>query len=288
MAQELSENDQLLDPRLRVRLSAALSTWRRWSPAPVAEPFFVAKLCGITNASIQVSDASNDWVIRFNQVVADPGIHRASEFTAMKLAADKGICPAPVYIQDDILVTPYWSGEPPDFEQLALIGATFAKIHQLDIRQDSNSAQHEQHKQPKALDELDLSSYLMTCFRAAGRPEGLQIELQSVIETLPIEPNVLCHNDMLFENLLYSFEQQQIHVLDWEYAKVSPPSFDMAIFSSHYCLDDEQLQRLLLGYGANDKTANGTGSVDVASVRSFEAAASLIEKLWYLIKEEDE
>jgi thiamine kinase-like enzyme len=278
MAQELSENVQQLDPRLRVRLSTALSTWQRWSPAPVAQPSFVAKLCGITNASIRVSDGSNHWVIRFNQAVADPGIHRASEFAAMRLAADKGICPAPVYIQDDILVTPYWSGEQPGFGQLKLIGETFATIHQLDPRLYSES------EQLKMLDELELSSYLMTCFRSAGEPKSLQTQLQRVIEILPSEPKVLCHNDMLFENLLYSPAEQRIHVLDWEYAKVAPPSFDIATFSSHYCLSDDHLQLLLRGYDVGGNTGASSDHVNVASVRSFEAAAALIEKLWYLVK----
>lgn len=282
MAQELSKNDQQLDQQLRVRLSDALSTWLLWSPAPVAKPHFVKKLCGITNASIQVSDGRNDWVIRFNQIAADPGIHRASEFTAMRLAADKGICPEPVYIQDDLLVTPFLLGDPPSFGQLELVGTTFAKIHQLVMRQDPN---HEQFREPiRELDELELSSYLMTCFQSAGEPESLQRELQSVIEALPSERKVLCHNDMLFENLLYSSAQQRIHVLDWEYAKVSPPSFDIATFTSHYCLNDQQLARLLRGYGVSSDAAATHDLVSAASVRSFEPAASLVKTLWYLAK----
>lgn len=286
MAQELSKDgkqlDQVpeLDLTLRARLASALGTWQQWLPTPVAEPRYVEKLCGITNASIKVSDGFNDWVIRFNQTVADPGIHRVSEYNAMGLGSSMGICPVPAYIGDDILVTPYMAGDPPGFDQLELVGSTFAKIHLLDIASLPD----------QALDELNLSSYLVTCFKAAGEPAPLQAELQNVIESLPNEPKVLCHNDMLFENLLYSTADELIHVLDWEYAKLSPPSFDLATFCCHYFLNDEALQRLLQGYsdgisaGAHSESYHNP--VTQQSIRAFEPAASIVEKLWFLIKDQ--
>ena len=54
-----------------------------------------------------------------------------------------------------------------------------------------------------------------------------------------------CHNDLLNANFLTN---SQLHVLDWEYAGMGDLFFDLANFSDHHQLTDEQDRWLLKCY----------------------------------------
>ena len=61
-------------------------------------------------------------------------------------------------------------------------------------------------------------------------------------------PKVLSHNDLNPGNLLW---ENKFYFLDWEYAGLNHPCFDLASLVHHYKLDPSQIHELSIGYGGD-------------------------------------
>jgi len=90
--------------------------------------------------------------------------------------------------------------------------------------------------------------------------------LHSVEETRP------CHNDLLSGNFLDDGEK--IWILDWEYAGMGDPFFDLGNFSANQELDESQCQTLLSLYFGNLR------SIDMAHLYFMRLASDLREAFW--------
>lgn len=55
----------------------------------------------------------------------------------------------------------------------------------------------------------------------------------------------LCHNDLTSANIL---DSQSLHLIDWEYAGIGDPYFDLATVIQHHGLNEEQAEALLTAY----------------------------------------
>jgi thiamine kinase-like enzyme len=65
-------------------------------------------------------------------------------------------------------------------------------------------------------------------------------------------PLVFCHNDLVRRNFL---DGGTVRILDWEYAGMNTPFFDLAIVSENHQFTEEQEQMLLSSYfGSVDST----------------------------------
>jgi thiamine kinase-like enzyme len=90
----------------------------------------------------------------------------------------------------------------------------------------------------------------------------------------------LCHNDMLAGNLLD--DGRALWLVDWEYAGIGHPLFDLGNFAAHAQLDDRQELEFLASY-----REIGLASVskrDVFELRAFRAVSHLREALWSVIQ----
>lgn len=54
----------------------------------------------------------------------------------------------------------------------------------------------------------------------------------------PVVPEVLCHHDWFWENIL--FDEHQLWLIDWEYADWDDPMFDLACFCIEHALNYEE------------------------------------------------
>ena len=79
-------------------------------------------------------------------------------------------------------------------------------------------------------------------------------ELARRIEALrAAAPTVTCHNDLLAANFIDDGER--VWVVDWEYAGMGDPFFDLANFAVNNGLDEEGETALLEAYGSADMRA---------------------------------
>jgi thiamine kinase-like enzyme len=125
-----------------------------------------------------------------------------------------------------------------------------------------------------------IRTYTATAARlGAERPvemEEMLREAQDLARRIaPFRP-VLCHNDLLPANWID--DGRRLWLVDWEYAGIGHPFFDLANLAANAGLDDDREAALLLAY---------RGSIDardLAELRTFRAASLLREALWATIQ----
>ena len=231
--------DPTLPHPVRLNLERTLAQWRHWSPAPAREPTVIEALtAGRSNTSVTVGDGEGQWVVRIDGMdPAQLGLHRNAEWRCLMNAAAAGLSPQPVYRNPDlgVLVCEYHApdGHPPT--GLEAVAALLREIHRL-------PAIH--HR----LDPL-ARGRLYTGLAGGG---GLPAELVQACDRLQETPAslCLCHNDLLRANRLSS--GGEMLALDWEYAAMGDPLFDLAVVIEGDGLDEaaalalhgEWLQRL--------------------------------------------
>jgi thiamine kinase-like enzyme len=237
---------------------------------------------GITNRNFRVRFGGDDYVVRLPGKDTDLlGIDRESERLATKQAAELGVAPKVAAMLEDppCLVTRFvdaramTSGdlrEPGALDQVAL---ALRRFHQSDLRL------------PTDFHVLDLVRRYahVAGSQGAGPPaeheEWLRIAGQIVsavsdkAEHQP-RPN---HNDLLPDNFLAA--DGQIVIVDWEYAGMGDPLFDLGNFSVNNEFDDAQQERLLETYFGEPSTPRR-----LAALKLLGFVSDLREGTWGLVQ----
>ncbi len=94
---------------------------------------------------------------------------------------------------------------------------------------------------------------------------------------VPFRP-VLCHNDLLPANLIE--DGDRLWLVNWEYAGIGHPLFDLANVSANAALAEDQEAGLLAAY----RESVAADPHDLAELRIFKAASLLREALWGAIQ----
>lgn len=252
---------QKLPPGINRRLNRVLSSWKDWMMNPASKPVLVSRLGGDTNLSFKVTDGISDWVVRLNSELADEGKDLQSEIIAHQAAYRADIAPAIVYFNDECLVTKFLDGGKPGLGDLPEIGRLFSRIHSVEV--DIRS--------------LNLANHLEAYFLQA-RPDATITRCFNKLLTIPSMESgtrVLCHQDLTLENMIRT--EARIVTIDWEYASLSDPAFDLAVFTYSHDLDEEQLLRLLNHYDGNEPALP-------SRVHYFEMIYGMLEILWWQIR----
>lgn len=225
----------------------ALAEWSMWCHSP---PTFVRKLVGgITNSSIVVSDDQGYYVLRINAFNSNAlGLNRRLEKTIFQSAAQAAISSTLVYADpsERYLVCNYVHGRhlnsgdigsPVSLEQLAQL---VKKIHQLPAVQES----------------LNVRSRIATYWQSIQRNHfaydalmKLQLQVEPLInQALSTKTELcICHHDLLPENLILT-EDGELLAIDWEYAAMGNPYFDLAVVIDGLMLNSQQSDALLASY----------------------------------------
>jgi len=172
---------------------------------------------------------------------------RMSEFKVDKLAALAGLSPKVIACCERYKLQEYFAGQelsplPLTKESLNLLALQLKKIHQLPA----------QHAQPQRL-TLSLKQ-LKERLKSSIDEANFSVILQRAIELDKCSAkNVLCHGDLSLHNLLIN-NQQQVMILDWEYAVLACPAYDLASCICINNLDSSQQESLIAEYYSLNKT----------------------------------
>jgi thiamine kinase-like enzyme len=96
-------------------------------------------------------------------------------------------------------------------------------------------------------------------------------KVERVLLKIPYRPSP-CHDDLL--NLNFLDEGGELRILDWEYAGMGDIFFDLANFSHHHELNDEQIEQFLQSYFGEARPA------DKARLRLMWPVSEVHEALW--------
>ena len=203
---------------------------------------------GITNENVRVDVAGESFVLRLAGEKTDLlGIDRQQEFAAHLAAAQIGVAPEVVYFikPEGYLVTRFVNGRSP----------TLAEAKQPDIIQQIAYILKQIHALPPISATFSAFGTVRN-YEQIARQYGVEfpaqfdswldkmVEIETAVSSTT--PLTLCHNDLLSNNFL--LENGRITLLDWEYAGMGDPFFDLANLSAHHEFDDEQEQWLLQCY----------------------------------------
>lgn len=208
------------------------------SPAP--RPFEG----GLTNLAWRISVNGKPHVLRLSDASNKNSDAIRNEVLVHRLAHRHGLAPEVVFVDEQagILVTELAPGMPlneNDAESptnLRRIGKLLGRVHCL----------------PRIGEVLDLQviaqTYARRCPRAEGESEAPDV-LECLRETLAeIGERVLCvcHNDPVASNFIVG---RNLVLIDWEFAALNDPMFDLAVVTAHHNVSDAGKLELLAGYG---------------------------------------
>jgi thiamine kinase-like enzyme len=244
---------------------------------------FVALSGGITNRNFLVSTpdgaklvlrlAGNDTHLL--------GISREVEHAATVAAAGVGVGPEVVaFIRPEgYLVTRFIEGKPiPEAEmrtpdRLRAVGETLRRIHD-----------------GPAIPGLFVPFRIVEAYRALALSRGVRIppeydlaqaitrRIELAFLTAPVELRP-CHNDLLNANFID--DGARIRIVDWEYAGMGDPYFDLGNFSINHELDSEADAALVAAYLG----AGGARSAAIARLTLMRVVSDFREAMWGVLQQ---
>ncbi len=252
---DLAETPEPIEEELRGVLRDDLtSALRRLPELGTGELRFTALSGGITNRNFLVTGAPNgaSYVVRLaGNDTHLLGISREVEHAATVVAAGVGVGPEVIAFlrPEGYLVTRFIEGRPiPEDEmrtpeRLRAVGATLRRIHD-----------------GPAIPGLFVPFRIVEAYEALARARGVRIpreyelahaiadriELACLTARREVRP---CHNDLLNANFID--DGARIRIVDWEYAGMGDPYFDLGNFSVNHELDHDADATLLAAYAGD-------------------------------------
>jgi len=202
---------------------------------------------GITNRNFKVEAGGQEFVLRIGGTDTELlGIDRTAEHAASRIAAELGLGPEVVaFIEPEgYLVTRFVDGEVGKVD-VERVGAALRLLHD----------------GPALPGRFD-SFRVIETYRVTARERGVVVpsayeaakELADQIERrrlgAPLRP---CHNDLLNANFID--DGVRLWLVDWEYAGMGDPFFDLGNFAVNHELAEEGENALLAAYGSDEGDA---------------------------------
>jgi thiamine kinase-like enzyme len=206
----------------------------------------VALTGGITNRNFRATFGGADYVIRRPGKDTDLlGIDRQAERLATGAAALLGIAPAVATMIDGCLVTEFIACRAVSAHELT------ARVEEIAaaLRSFHDSAVH----LPTSFRVSDLlGDYAMIVEEHGGSLPAAYTEATTAAEriaaVLPIGNARPCHNDLLAGNIIRAQRDGRMMIVDWEYAGMGDPRFDLGNLSINSEFDEATDERLLEAY----------------------------------------
>lgn len=251
----------------------ALSVW----PGPITLDAIPG---GITNQNFLVRSGGTSFVARLCVDRAVLGIDRRSEVICQRAAHALGVAPAVVHHERGVLVSEFLTARtlaPADVREPEFVPRLAALLRTLHDGWDQLNG------------EVLYFSAFQTVRTYAATARALGAGLPGDIDALlsdarrlarlvaPFVP-VLCHNDLLAANILA--DDRRVWLVDWEYAGVGHPLFDLAGVSAN-CGFPEPLELAFLAAYRGTPSADPR---DLFELRLLKSMSLLREALWSVIQ----
>jgi thiamine kinase-like enzyme len=201
---------------------------------------------GITNRNFRVVLGGVDYVVRLPGKDTELlGIDRDTERVATEVAARLGIAPRVAAALDDCLVTHFVACRPIGKRELAErvgeIALSLRSFH------DSGARLPASFRVSRLLD--DYAAIVRerggTVPGAYGSAVAVAARIESALPTAPASP---CHDDLLGGNIIGAQDDGRLMIVDWEYAGMGDPHFDLGNLSINNDFDEDTDERLLRAY----------------------------------------
>jgi len=236
---------------------------------------------GITNLNFRIDADSKSYVIRLSGEGTDQlGIRRDVEYAANYAAGQLGIAPEVVYFiePEGYIVTRFINGKrlPPDeIVKPDNIVRVVRKVRLFHKRGPELKGEFNVFHRVEMLTKISKSNNCKLPFDWDWIMQK-KAEVEKALSKDPYIPTP-CHDDLLNLNWLEEDvpgEIGEVRLLDWEYAGMGDIFYDLANFSIHHRLNDEQIRLLLLAYFGEVTAKN------FARLKLLEPMSELHEAMW--------
>jgi thiamine kinase len=195
---------------------------------------------GPTNHSFRVERGDESFVLRIDTTEAKRlGRDRAAEKQVCEAIATAGLGPAPMMFDAErgIYLRPFLAGRAwtkADLENPAKLERLAGLLRQV-------------HALPPAGRIFEPLEFARRYADQLDTPRSHEVYEQVAAASAAIEPvsPVLCHNDLVCQNVL---EGQALALIDWEYAGMGDPFFDLAVVVQHHGLGEGLARHFLAAY----------------------------------------
>jgi thiamine kinase-like enzyme len=237
---------------------------------------------GITNRNFRVNLGGTDYVVRLpGKDTALLGIDREAERLATKKAADLKLGPkvGAMLDQPACLVTRFVESREVTAEELREPAAIE------EVGRGLRSFHHSGLELPTDFYVSEVVDAYAEASRARGAslPEAfgdahdIARKVVKAIRRHPDHQPLPCHDDLLAANFLHDGER--IVIVDWEYAGMGDPFFDLGNFAVNNQLGDAQEELLLEAYFGEPATPRR-----IAAVKLFRFMSDFREAMWGVIQ----
>lgn len=233
---------------------------------------------GITNLNYRIEIGGQAFVVRLPGRDSEHlGINRQHEHACSVAACASGVAPEVIAFLDDVgvLVTRFATGKAVTEDEMRGPEMLRRVAHAL-------RRFHEGPEFPGTFWPFQVvRDYLATSApRGAPLPEQFDWMLAEAdrMEAAMGLPTMLrpCHNDLLLANFIDDGER--LWIIDWEYAAMGDPSFDLGNFAVHHQLTDAQERVLLEAY-----LGRATPQA-VARLKLMKIVSDLREAMWAMVQ----
>lgn len=256
---------------------ARISALPVWSHAVSIEPL----AGGMTNRNYRVRDGGRAFVVRLGDDIPEHNVLRWHEAAVSRAAASAGLSPAVIHHEPGVLVLDFIVGEALTEERLR-DGAMIDRVGRLLARAHGEIIGHVAGPVLAFWPFQVNRDYLRRLSADPACERGLLDRLGADNARLEAQlgptATVLGHNDLLPGNILDDGER--LWLIDWEYAGLGTPLFDLAGLASNAGYDEGQVERLLHAY-----EGQLPGGDAVRRVLLMQAVSLLRETLWSLTAE---
>jgi thiamine kinase len=195
---------------------------------------------GPTNASYRIEVSGRFYVLRIDTPEAAAlGLDRAAEQAVLEAVAKAGLGPEPTVFDpvNGIVIRPFVPGRswtvrdlvvPANLERLARL---LGRLHQLPGVGRAFDPMSAARRYAERLDSAEARRLVQEAARHHDQLAGGDA--------------VLCHNDLVCQNIL---ESDHLVLIDWEYAGAGDPWFDLAVVVEHHGLRPSLAQHFLEAY----------------------------------------
>lgn len=210
---------------------------------------------GITNLNFRIDADGKSYVIRLAGDDTDKlGIRRDVEYAANKAAGELGIAPEVVYFiePEGYIVTRFINGKhipPAEIVKPDNIRRVARKLRLFHRRGPELKGEFNVFRRVEMLTEVS-KQYNCPFPRDWDWIMQKKAEVEKALLKDPYIPTP-CHDDLLNLNWMdeeVAGELGEIRLLDWEYAGMGDILYDLANFSHHHGLNDDQVRLLLDEY----------------------------------------
>jgi thiamine kinase-like enzyme len=237
---------------------------------------------GITNRNVRVNFGGTDYVVRLPGKDTELlGIDREAERLATKQAAELGLGPgvAAMLDQPRCLVTSFVESREVTVDELR----EPARLDE--VARGLRSFHHSGLELPSRFHVPDVVNRYAEIARSRGGtlPDEFRDATdcaRKVVKAVRRNPDhqpLPCHDDLLTANFLYDGEH--LLIVDWEYAGMGDPFFDLGNFAANNELGDSHEERLLEAYFGESPTQRRR-----AALKLFRFMSDFREAMWGVVQ----